>query len=82
MRRTLFQRTPKSSLSAIAFFRVRGRRGAPAEAFLRLLVRKHLRNWSYGVLEREVRANLVLVRVKISTSIRRLLEHDLRKRPA
>jgi IS5 family transposase len=26
---------------------------------LRLLVLKHMRNWSYGVLEREVRANLV-----------------------
>jgi RimJ/RimL family protein N-acetyltransferase len=26
---------------------------------LRLLVLKHVRNWSYGVLEREVRANLV-----------------------
>ena len=37
----------------------RGRRGAPAEVVLRLLVPKHMRNWSYGVLEREVRANLV-----------------------
>jgi IS5 family transposase len=26
---------------------------------LRLLVLKHIRNWSYEVLEREVRANLV-----------------------
>jgi hypothetical protein len=26
---------------------------------LRLLILKHLRNWSYRVLEREVRANLV-----------------------
>jgi IS5 family transposase len=39
--------------------RSRGRRGAPAEVVLRLLVLKNLRNWSYGVLEREVRANLV-----------------------
>jgi transposase, IS5 family len=39
--------------------RSRGRRGAPAETVLRLLVLKHVRNWSYGVLEREVRANLV-----------------------
>src|SRR5271165_2274983 len=39
--------------------RNRGRRGAPAEVVLRLLVLKHMRNWSYGVLEREVRANLV-----------------------
>ena len=39
--------------------RRRGRLGAPAEMVLRLLVLKHVRNWSYGVLEREVRANLV-----------------------
>jgi IS5 family transposase len=39
--------------------RSRGRLGAPAEMVLRLLILKHLRNWSYGVLEREVRANLV-----------------------
>src|SRR6202161_4940065 len=39
--------------------RSRGRRGAPAEVVLRLLVLKHIRNWSYQVLEREVRANLV-----------------------
>ena len=37
----------------------RGRRGYPAEVVLRLLILKHLRNWSYQVLEREVRANLV-----------------------
>jgi IS5 family transposase len=39
--------------------RCRGRRGAPADMVLRLLVLKHIRNWSYAVLEREVRANLV-----------------------
>jgi transposase, IS5 family len=39
--------------------RSRGRRGAPAEMVLRLLILKHVRNWSYDVLEREVRANLV-----------------------
>ena len=39
--------------------RRRGRRRAPAEMVLRLLVLKHVRNWSYDVLEREVRANLV-----------------------
>jgi IS5 family transposase len=39
--------------------RSRGRRGVPAEVVLRLLVLKHIRNWSYEVLEREVRANLV-----------------------
>jgi IS5 family transposase len=37
----------------------RGRRGTPAEVVLRLLILKHIRNWSYEVLEREVRANLV-----------------------
>src|SRR3954449_9328782 len=47
----LARRRPKS--------RSRGRRGAPAEMVLRLLVLKHVRNWSYQVLEREVRANLV-----------------------
>jgi len=39
--------------------RTRGRKGTPAEVVLRLLLLKHLRNWSYAVLEREVRANLV-----------------------
>jgi Transposase domain (DUF772) len=38
---------------------VDARLGAPAEMVLRLLILKHIRNWSYGVLEREVRANLV-----------------------
>jgi transposase, IS5 family len=47
----LAQRRPNS--------RRRGRHGTPAEIVLRLLVLKHIRNWSYGVLEREVRANLV-----------------------
>src|SRR6202162_6743358 len=47
----LAKRHPKS--------RSRGRLGAPAEMVLRLLILKHIRNWSYGVLEREVRANLV-----------------------
>src|SRR5450631_4075652 len=47
----LMKRHPKS--------RSRGRLGAPAEVVLRLLILKHIRNWSYGVLEREVRANLV-----------------------
>jgi IS5 family transposase len=42
-----------------AHSRTRGRRGTPADVVLRLLVLKHVRNWSYGVLEREVRANLV-----------------------
>src|SRR5271155_557521 len=47
----LAKRCPKS--------RSRGRPGTPAEVVLRLLVLKHIRNWSYAVLEREVRANLV-----------------------
>ena len=47
----LGKRHPKS--------RTRGRRAAPAEMVLRLLVLKHLRNWSYATLEREVRTNVV-----------------------
>src|ERR1700726_3980441 len=47
----LARRRPKS--------RSRGRKGTPAEMVLRLLILKHVRNWSYDVLEREVRANLV-----------------------
>ncbi len=39
--------------------RIRGRMQTPAEVWLRLLLLKHIRNWSYDVLEREVRANLV-----------------------
>jgi IS5 family transposase len=37
----------------------RGRKGTPVDVVLRMLVLKHLRNWSYAVLEREVRSNLV-----------------------
>src|ERR1700745_2121161 len=44
----LAKRHPKS--------RSRGRRGIPAETVLRLLILKHIRNLSYEVLEREVRA--------------------------
>jgi IS5 family transposase len=47
----LAKRHPKS--------RSRGRLGTAAEVVLRLLVLKHIRNWSYMALEREVRANLV-----------------------
>jgi IS5 family transposase len=39
--------------------RRRGRLGTPAEVVIRLLVLKHLFDWSYDDLEREVRANLV-----------------------
>jgi IS5 family transposase len=37
----------------------RGRSQTPAEMVLRLLLLKHVRNWSFDTLEREVRANLV-----------------------
>ena len=37
----------------------RGRRGTPAEVALRMLVLKHLKNWSYDQLEWEVKGNLV-----------------------
>lgn len=47
----LQQRHPKS--------RTRGRKATPAEVVLRLLVLKHLKNWSYETLEKEVRPNLV-----------------------
>jgi len=47
----LLKRRPKS--------KTRGRRGTPAEIVLRMLLLKHLRNWSFEVVEREVRANLV-----------------------
>jgi IS5 family transposase len=39
--------------------RTRGRLGVPAEIVLRMLLLKHIRNWSFAVVEREVRANLV-----------------------
>jgi transposase, IS5 family len=47
----LAKRHPKS--------RCRGRRGAPADMVLRLLVLKHIRNWSYEVLEREVSSTAI-----------------------
>lgn len=46
----LVRRHPKS--------RTRGRLGTPAEIVVRMLLLKHLRNWSFDVLEREVRPNL------------------------
>jgi len=39
--------------------RQRGRQQTPAEVALRMLILKHVRNWSYETLEREVRANVV-----------------------
>jgi IS5 family transposase len=47
----LSRRRPKS--------RTRGRLGVPAEIVVRMLLLKHLRDWSFDVVEREVRANLV-----------------------
>src|SRR6266704_4187781 len=47
----LRRRRPKSG--------TRGRKGTPAEVALRMLALKHMRNWSFDTLEREVRANLV-----------------------
>src|SRR5499427_3967475 len=39
--------------------RTRGGQQTPAEVALPMLILKHVRNWSYEVLEREVRANVV-----------------------
>ena len=39
--------------------KTRGRKGTPAEVVLRMLLLKHIRDWSYEILSREVRANLV-----------------------
>jgi IS5 family transposase len=47
----LLKRSPKS--------RTRGRRGVPAEIVLRMMLLKHIRNWSFQELEREVRPNLL-----------------------
>src|SRR5579863_9182960 len=47
----LEQRWPQS--------RRRGRLGTPAEVVIRMLILKHLFDWSYDDMEREVRANLV-----------------------
>lgn len=49
--KALQQRHPQSG--------TRGRKATPAEVVLRLLVLKHLKNWSYETLEKEVRPNLV-----------------------
>ena len=47
----LRRRHPKS--------RTRGRLGVPAEIVVRMLLLKHIRNWSFDVVEREVRPNLL-----------------------
>jgi IS5 family transposase len=47
----LLRRRPRS--------RTHGRPGTPAEVVLRMLLLKHIRDWSFADLEREVRSNLV-----------------------
>src|SRR5260370_14173101 len=47
----LLKRSPQS--------RTRGRRGVAAEIVLRMMLLKHIRNWSFQDLEREVRPNLL-----------------------
>jgi IS5 family transposase len=47
----LVRRHPKS--------RTRGRLGTSAEIVVRMLLLKHIRNWSFDVVEREVRPNLL-----------------------
>jgi transposase, IS5 family len=47
----LQQRRPRS--------RTHGRPGTPAEVVLRMLLLKHIRDWSFAELEREVRGNLL-----------------------
>jgi IS5 family transposase len=47
----LLRRRPRS--------RTHGRPGTPAEVVLRMLLLKHIRDWSFAELEREVRANLL-----------------------
>jgi IS5 family transposase len=39
--------------------KTRGRKATPVDVVLRMLLLKHVRDWSYEVLTREVRANLV-----------------------
>jgi IS5 family transposase len=51
VKRALEERHPHS--------RTRGRLGTPAEVVLRLMALKHLRGWSFEVVEREVRAKVV-----------------------
>jgi IS5 family transposase len=48
--RRLQERRPNS--------RTRGREGTPAEVVLRMLVLKHVKNWSFATLEWETRSNL------------------------
>jgi len=43
--------------------KTRSRKATPAEVVLGMLLLKHVRDWSYEELSREVRANLVYRRV-------------------
>ncbi len=56
---TLVERVYEAQGERHAHSRTRGRTQTPAEVVLRLLILKHVRNWSYDILEREVRAKLV-----------------------
>jgi transposase, IS5 family len=49
--RALRQRHPRSG--------THGRPGTPAEVVLRMLLLKHIRDWTFAELEREVRSNLL-----------------------
>lgn len=49
--RALQRRHPRSS--------AHGRPGTPAEVVLRMLLLKHIRDWSFAALEREIRGNLL-----------------------
>jgi len=69
----LGRRHPKS--------RRRGRLGAPADVVLRLLVLKHVRNWSYEVLEREVRAPDVGVDGELPRRAHAAVQFARRSRP-
>ena len=51
MQQELMKRCKKS--------KTRGRKATPAEVILRMLLLKHVRDWSFETLSREVRANLV-----------------------
>ena len=48
--------------------RRRGRPGTPAEIVLRMLILKHLFDWSFDELEREVRGKVLQLRVEYTAS--------------
>ena len=55
LRSTVYEALARRSPRSKTF----GRPGTPAEVVLRMLLLKHVRDWSYQILVREVRANLV-----------------------